>query len=102
MQRYIDAELAKQALTGWETDPTDEEILLAIDRIPTADVVPKSEWKPVSDPPKKAGRYIVYGIVGGMPLICGAHYDKYNGFGDDDFTHWMPLPEPPVMKGGAE
>ena len=43
MERYIDAELAKEALTGWETDPLDEEIERAIDNIPTADVVPKSE-----------------------------------------------------------
>jgi hypothetical protein len=56
----------------------------------------QSGWISVKERlPEKAGRYLVYGIVGDMPLICGAHYDKYNGFGDDDFTHWMPLPEPP-------
>lgn len=43
MARYIDAELAKEALTGWETDPLDEEIERTIDNIPTADVAPKSE-----------------------------------------------------------
>ena len=43
MERYIDAELAKEALTGWETDPLDEEIERTIDNIPTADVAPKSE-----------------------------------------------------------
>lgn len=41
--RYIDAELAKEALMDWETDPTDEEIKWTIDCVPTADVVPKSE-----------------------------------------------------------
>jgi hypothetical protein len=37
-------------------------------------------------------------------------YKAFNATDDDggdkwklgDFTHWMPLPEPPVMKGGAE
>jgi hypothetical protein len=43
MTRYIDAELAKEALTGWETDPLDEEIERAIDNIPTANVAPKTE-----------------------------------------------------------
>lgn len=37
--RYIDANLAKEALLGWDTDPTDEEIEYVIDEIPTADVV---------------------------------------------------------------
>ena len=37
--RYIDANLVKDALLGWETEPTDEEIEYAIDNIPTADVV---------------------------------------------------------------
>lgn len=56
----------------------------------------QSEWISVEERlPEKSGRYLVYGSFAGMPLICGAHYDKYNGFGDDDFTHWMPLPEPP-------
>ena len=30
-------------MTGWETDPLDEEIERTIDNIPTADVAPKSE-----------------------------------------------------------
>ena len=56
----------------------------------------QSEWISAEERlPEKEGRYLVYGSIGGMPLVCGAHYDKYNGFGDDDFTHWMPLPEPP-------
>ena len=37
--RYIDANLVKEALLGWDEDPTDEEIEYAIDNIPTADVV---------------------------------------------------------------
>jgi hypothetical protein len=38
MARYIDADEAKEALTGWDTDPTDEEIEWTIDNVPTADV----------------------------------------------------------------
>lgn len=31
------------------------------------------------------------------------NWDDYGFVAIDDFvTHWMPLPEPPVMKGGAE
>ena len=60
----------------------------------------QSEWISIAERlPEKSGRYLVYGSFAGMPLICGAHYDRYNGFGDDGFTHWMPLPEPPVTKG---
>lgn len=39
MARLIEADAAKAALTGWETDPTDEEIEYAIDGIPTVDAV---------------------------------------------------------------
>lgn len=39
MSRLIEADAAKAALTGWETDPTDEEIEYAIDNIPTVDAV---------------------------------------------------------------
>lgn len=49
MSRYIDTDLAKEALTGWETDPTDEEIILTIDRIPTAAVVSKSELEQLQE-----------------------------------------------------
>lgn len=40
MARLIEAEKAKAALVGWETDPTDEEIEMAIDSVPTVDAVP--------------------------------------------------------------
>ena len=39
-----------------------------------------------------------------MVVIMG--YNKINGFdvvsGEETVTHWMPLPEAPKMKGGAE
>lgn len=62
----------------------------------------EGEWRPVSDPPKKNGRYWVYGVVGGQPLVCVLYFTVRDGFGDDDITHWMPLPEPPQTEGGAE
>ena len=31
------------------------------------------------------------------------NWDEYSSIAiDDTVTHWMPLPEPPKMKGGAE
>ena len=36
--RYIDANLAINELTGWDTDATDEEIEYTINKIPTANV----------------------------------------------------------------
>lgn len=45
--RLIDADEAKKALTGWETDPTDEEIEYTIDNLPTVDAEPvkHGRWK---------------------------------------------------------
>ena len=37
--RYVDANILKSTLTGWDTEPTDEEIEYAIDNIPSCDVV---------------------------------------------------------------
>ena len=38
--RLIDADEAKKALTGWDTDPTDEEIERTIDGLPTIVAAP--------------------------------------------------------------
>lgn len=44
---YIERNKAKEALTGWDTDPTDEEIEYTLDKIPAADVaeVKRGEWE---------------------------------------------------------
>lgn len=39
-KRLIYANDAKEALIGWDTDPTDEEIEYTIDKITTVDAVP--------------------------------------------------------------
>lgn len=38
-KRLIDADAAKQALTGWDDNATDEEIEFTIDKLPTIDAV---------------------------------------------------------------
>ena len=44
-KRLIYLEDAKEALTGWETDPTDEEIEYVLDQLPTVDAVPVDEMR---------------------------------------------------------
>ena len=39
MKEYIERDKAIKALTGWDTDPTDEEIEYTLKKIPAADVV---------------------------------------------------------------
>lgn len=38
-KKYVDVNLVKDALLGWDEDPSDEDLEYAIDEIPTADVV---------------------------------------------------------------
>ena len=38
----------------------------------------------------------------GLDFVIFTHYTKCYGWGVPDVTHWMPLPQPPMMKGGAE
>lgn len=38
--RLVDADEVKKALTGWDTDPTDEEIEYTIDHLPTIEATP--------------------------------------------------------------
>lgn len=62
----------------------------------------KQEWISVEDRlPERKGRYLVY--IPNEQLICCMYYDRdASVYGDNGVTHWMPLPEPPKMKGGAE
>lgn len=69
----------------------------------------KQEWISVDERlPEKNGYYLVYTKYGYIEV------ERYKTWDDDDLdggywwefeglvTHWMPLPEPPKMKGGAE
>lgn len=62
----------------------------------------KQEWISVEDRlPERKGSYLVY--IPNEPLICCMYYDcDASVYGDNGVTHWMPLPEPPKMKGGAK
>ena len=63
----------------------------------------KQEWISINDKlPERNGRYLTHCCVGGRSLVCILYYNKYYGFDEDTVTHWMPLPEPPKMKGGVE
>lgn len=70
-KRLIYAEDAKKSLTGWETDPTDEEIEYTIDNIPTVDAIPVAHgrWE------RNEHNKIVCSRCKNEPLL-------------DDFGHW--------------
>ena len=78
----------------------------------------QSEWISVDERlPDEGGKYVVYRkLYTGLSSVDIINYDtNYDGhamwyFVDSDWgdcevnnvTHWMPLPEAPKMKGGAE
>ena len=67
----------------------------------------KSGWISVEDRlPEKEGVYLVhttYNIIETEVFYISKHDDiSYWWDLDGMVTHWMPLPEPPKMKGGAE
>ena len=67
----------------------------------------KQEWISVDDRlPEKEGVYLVhttYNIIETEVFYISKHDDiSYWWDLDGMVTHWMPLPEPPKMKGGAE
>ena len=64
----------------------------------------KQEWISVEERlPEESAWYLV-NIINhfGLDVVTFTHYTKGYGWGVPDVTHWMPLPEPPKMKGGAE
>ena len=72
----------------------------------------KQEWISVEDRlPEETGEYLIIDKSGVMYLApYSSRYRAFNATDEDDgdrwrikdTTHWMPLPEPPKMKGGAE
>ena len=63
----------------------------------------KQEWISVDERlPERNGRYLTRCNIEGQSLVCILYYSKVGGFNEGTITHWMPLPEAPKMKGGAE
>ena len=64
----------------------------------------QSEWISVEERlPEREGNYLVYTIRGAVKI--NGYYTLLQGVApsfDYYVTHWMPLPEAPKMKGGAE
>ena len=71
------------------------------ERLPEVDGRQYLVWDDVQATVKKR---FFYRIPPNIPLETYPHIREYFGNVSDykRFTHWMPLPEPPDMKGGAE
>lgn len=75
----------------------------------TADIAPRAEWISVEERlPEESCECLAVSGNGVTYLLYYSHrYKAFNATDDDDgdrwklggFTHWMHLPEPPVMKG---
>lgn len=46
MSKYVSVDAVKAALTGWQTEPTDDDIAFALEQIPPANVEPvvNAKW----------------------------------------------------------
>lgn len=61
----------------------------------------QSEWISVKkELPEDFENVLLYVNHGGYEGVCIGYY--YEGWSEAGVTHWMPLPEAPKMKGGAE
>ena len=85
---------------------TPSDAIARIGNLPCESYRKQSEWISVEDRlPNKDDIYLV--CLSGLP----ADFDRFVLFEDEDFegyfehskvTHWLPIPEAPKMKGGAE
>lgn len=100
-------------INAWSNPVVPDVVGVIIDRSPTADVAPRSEWISVEERLPDSGcrclawsldyvwlaRFASYNYgIKGWHVVCGGRIKdtKMDGV---KVTHWMPLPEPPVTKG---
>lgn len=119
MAEYIDREAAIKAIEKADctaiADDADSRkadyLREIIESVPAADVVPAAQWIPITERlPEKwlddAGmvNYMIYSPDFGVDIGCyHAEAKKWLCMAlPCTVTHWMPLPEPPEMDGGAE
>lgn len=59
----------------------------------------QSEWISVTERmPPALGKVLVYSPILGVYMTCYTAYSPW--FAEPSVTHWMPIPQPPEMKGG--
>ena len=79
----------------WNTRPIEDALNARI-----AELEAERRWIPVSEPPKVSGEYLllnIYDDVYPCDFIAGTEIWVLPDY--DTVTHWMPLPEPPIVYG---
>ena len=93
--------------TGFDT--MREDCVEAAEALYNAGYRKRSEWISVEERlPDENGRYLAHIKVEhlafeNLSIVAILQYGKSQGFdthSEETVTHWMPLPEPPKMKGG--
>jgi hypothetical protein len=59
----------------------------------------EQKWISVDEKPKEKGSYLGCTKNGGITIVHWYGHKWGGGFFAKHMTHWMPLPEPPNMKG---
>ena len=129
MPRYIDADELYRATQKRISEAhearmaiVDDEFLDLIDDAFTEDVAPRADWISVEErlPENDWGKhwkerkyYLVFTKPSGLMNVAVYGYKEHDWWIDrnscvldkknyKEVTHWMPMPEPPNMKGDAE
>lgn len=125
MARYIDVDMnVSKYVTVWDCNCSEfgKQTVMAVDDLhylPIADVAPRAEWIRVEErlPENDWGKhwkerkyYLVFTKPSGLMDVAVYGYKEHDWWIDGnscvldkknykEVTHWMPLPEPPMMKG---
>lgn len=121
MKEYVERERVVDIVHGYchTTDgrccgPDDVvELYEELKAIPAADVVERSQWISVKErppEPRSAREWYLVALESGCvktlayekSTVKGALFHKGWHETASPVTHWMPLPEPPKMDGGAD